>query len=44
MGSSIGNFSRDEAAGFLGQFADVMRTQDMMIVGVDSCMRPDKVQ
>ncbi|KAL2681016.1 Ergothioneine biosynthesis protein 1 [[Neocosmospora] mangrovei] len=43
LGSSIGNFSRDEAAAFLGGFADVLRPSDSMIVGVDACNNPAKV-
>ncbi|KAM0562409.1 hypothetical protein ACHAPJ_002099 [Fusarium lateritium] len=43
LGSSIGNFTRDEAAGFLGGFAEVLRPSDSMIVGVDSCSKPAKV-
>lgn len=43
LGSSIGNFHRDEAARFLGDFANVMRPQDSLFVGVDSCNKPDKV-
>ncbi|KAI0542983.1 DUF323 domain protein [Xylaria digitata] len=43
MGSSIGNFSRPEAAFFLRGFADVLQPQDSLLVGVDSCMDPSKV-
>lgn len=43
LGSSVGNFSRDEAAAFLGGFADVLRPSDSMIVGVDACNNPAKV-
>ncbi|KAI8624488.1 C-type lectin protein [Xylariaceae sp. FL1651] len=43
MGSSIGNFSRSEAAFFLRGFADVLQSQDSLLVGVDSCINPPKV-
>ncbi|KOS20554.1 Meiotically up-regulated protein [Escovopsis weberi] len=43
LGSSIGNFSRKEAAGFLQGFAQVLKPVDMMILGIDSCAQPDKV-
>ncbi|KAH6605386.1 hypothetical protein Trco_007093 [Trichoderma cornu-damae] len=43
LGSSIGNFNRDEAADFLRSFAEVLQPTDLMIVGVDSCQNPDKV-
>ncbi|KFH42389.1 hypothetical protein ACRE_068860 [Hapsidospora chrysogenum ATCC 11550] len=42
LGSSIGNFHRDEAAQFLGDFANTMRPSDAMFIGVDSCIKPDK--
>ncbi|KAK7217369.1 hypothetical protein V2G26_005372 [Clonostachys chloroleuca] len=43
MGSSIGNFHRDDAAKFLEGFGRIMGSGDCMFVGVDSCIRPDKV-
>ncbi|KAL6813032.1 C-type lectin protein [Trichoderma sp. SZMC 28013] len=43
LGSSIGNFNRDEAADFLRSFAEILQPTDLMIVGVDSCQNPDKV-
>ncbi|KAL8946901.1 MAG: hypothetical protein Q9222_006763 [Ikaeria aurantiellina] len=43
MGSSIGNFSRDEAAMFLQGFADTMEASDSMLVGLDACQVPEKV-
>ncbi|CAJ0541597.1 Ff.00g081300.m01.CDS01 [Fusarium sp. VM40] len=43
LGSSIGNFTRDEGAEFLGGFAEVLRPTDSMIVAVDSCSNPAKV-
>uniref|UniRef100_A0A0B7JM92 Histidine-specific methyltransferase SAM-dependent domain-containing protein n=1 Tax=Bionectria ochroleuca TaxID=29856 RepID=A0A0B7JM92_BIOOC len=42
MGSSIGNFHRDDAAKFLEGFGRIMGSGDCMFVGVDSCIRPDK--
>ncbi|KAF4122989.1 L-histidine Nalpha-methyltransferase / hercynylcysteine S-oxide synthase [Geosmithia morbida] len=36
LGSSIGNFLRDEAAKFLSEFADVMQPQDTLFIGIDS--------
>ncbi|KAK2616840.1 Ergothioneine biosynthesis protein 1 [Conoideocrella luteorostrata] len=36
LGSSIGNFHRDEAAEFLQSYADVLKPDDSMIVGLDS--------
>lgn len=43
LGSSIGNFLRDEASDFLRGFADVLSPGDTMLVGLDSCMDPAKV-
>jgi EasF-like predicted methyltransferase len=43
MGSSIGNFSRAEAAEFLGSFAQVLGPADFVIVGLDGCQDPEKV-
>ncbi|KAM4058983.1 histidine-specific methyltransferase, SAM-dependent domain-containing protein [Hirsutella rhossiliensis] len=44
IGSSIGNFHRDDAADFLQGFSQLLRPErDVMIVGVDSCCDPDKV-
>ncbi|KAM0236340.1 hypothetical protein ACHAPO_004972 [Fusarium lateritium] len=43
LGSSIGNFTRDEAADFLGGFAEVLTPSDSMIVAVDSCSNPARV-
>ena len=40
---TTGNFTRNEAADFLGQFANVMRPDDMFLLGVDSCEKPEKV-
>lgn len=43
MGSSIGNFPRKEAVGFVKQFADVLEPRDSLILGVDACQDPDTV-
>lgn len=43
LGSSIGNFSREEAAQFLAQFADVLGHNDSMLLGLDACTDPNKV-
>ncbi|KAH9908705.1 C-type lectin protein [Xylariomycetidae sp. FL2044] len=43
LGSSIGNFHRDDAAAFLSGFADVLGPQDSFLIGVDSCTDPHKV-
>ncbi|KAI5868641.1 C-type lectin protein [Durotheca rogersii] len=43
LGSSIGNFHRDEAASFLKGFADVLRPADSFLIGLDSCTDPSKV-
>lgn len=41
--SVLGNFNREEAAGFLKSFAEGLQPTDAMIIGVDSCQNPDKV-
>lgn len=43
MGSSLGNFSRSGAAGFLSRFAKVLAPSDCMILGLDACKDPEKV-
>ncbi|KAI1807132.1 C-type lectin protein [Daldinia bambusicola] len=43
LGSSIGNFHRDEAASFLRDFADVLQPADSFLIGLDSCTDPSKV-
>lgn len=43
LGSSIGNFSRPEAAAFLARFAANLRNEDIFILGIDSCKDPVKV-
>jgi uncharacterized SAM-dependent methyltransferase len=41
MGSSIGNFTREDAVGFVAQFADILQPDDMLIIGIDACQDPD---
>ena len=43
MGSSIGNFSRAEAADFLGSIANVLKETDQVIIGIDGCQSGEKV-
>lgn len=43
LGSSIGNFTRDEAVGFVKQFADILSPSDRLLFGVDACQEPEKV-
>lgn len=43
MGSSIGNFTREEAGKFLADFANQLGPADSVIVGLDACQESDKV-
>ncbi|EXJ78765.1 hypothetical protein A1O1_09167 [Capronia coronata CBS 617.96] len=43
LGSSIGNFSREDAAKFLASFKNVLSPSDLILVGVDACQEPDRV-
>ena len=43
LGSSIGNFGREEASSFLQGFANTLRSTDAMLVGLDACQDQDKV-
>ncbi|KAJ5670443.1 uncharacterized protein N7477_005806 [Penicillium maclennaniae] len=43
MGSSMGNFSRPEAADFLGGFAKALKPSDFLLIGLDACKTPEKV-
>jgi L-histidine Nalpha-methyltransferase / hercynylcysteine S-oxide synthase len=43
LGSSIGNFSRNEAAKFLHQFSRVLGRQDSLIIGLDSCQDAQQI-
>ena len=37
MLSHAGNFGKEDAAVFLGDFAEAMNDCDMMLVGIDGC-------
>ena len=43
MGSSIGNFSREDAASFLASISSALRPGDEMVIGIDGCKDPEKV-
>lgn len=43
LGSSIGNFPRDDAAEFLRSFADFLGPRDNFLLGLDACTDPDRV-
>ena len=43
LGSSIGNFNHQEAAAFLGRFAEVTAWGDSLLIGLDGCQDKDKV-
>lgn len=43
LGSSIGNFSRDQAAEFLAEFVKVLGPADQLLIGLDSCQDAGKV-
>jgi EasF-like predicted methyltransferase len=43
LGSSIGNFTREEAAKFLSTFRALLGPTDLIIVGLDSCQDPRRV-
>lgn len=43
LGSSIGNFTRSEAAQFLGGFARALGPEDSLLIGIDGCQDPQKV-
>lgn len=43
LGSSIGNFPRDDAAKFLKQYIDLLGVKDRFLIGVDASEDPDKV-
>lgn len=43
LGSSIGNFTRLEAAAFLKSFADVLGPEGMMMIGLDGCQDASRV-
>ncbi|KAK7538111.1 histidine-specific methyltransferase [Phyllosticta citribraziliensis] len=43
MGSSIGNFKREECPGFLRSVAGSLQEGDTLLIGIDSCLEPKKV-
>ncbi|CZT15493.1 related to TAD2-tRNA-specific adenosine deaminase 2 [Ramularia collo-cygni] len=43
MGSSIGNFNREDAVGFVAQFGNIMEPNDSFILGLDACQDPETV-
>lgn len=43
LGSSIGNFTREESVGFIDQFAQILKPTDSFLIGLDGCQDPDKV-
>lgn len=43
LGSSIGNFGRQEAAAFLKRFTAILKTEDTILIAVDACDDPAKV-
>lgn len=43
MGSSIGNFTRSGAAGFLGGYSKLLGPSDFMLIGLDACKDPERV-
>ena len=43
LGSSIGNFTREDAAGFLAQFAAILGPRSSLLLGLDGCQDGDKV-
>jgi EasF-like predicted methyltransferase len=43
MGSSIGNFSREDGAGFLRNISAALQPGDALLVGIDACKNPEKV-
>jgi len=43
MGTSIGNFNRQEAAAFLKEYAQILQPNDLMLIGLDACQNEKKV-
>lgn len=43
LGSSIGNFTREEAVGFVSQFASILGPEDSFLIGLDACQDPQRV-
>jgi EasF-like predicted methyltransferase len=43
LGSSIGNFTREEAVGFLSQFIEILSPRDGFLIAIDACLDGAKV-
>lgn len=43
LGSSIGNFTPQEAVDFIAQFTKELKPKDLMLVALDGCQDPEKV-
>ncbi|KAL9615031.1 MAG: hypothetical protein Q9167_000563 [Letrouitia subvulpina] len=43
LGSSIGNFTREDAASFLANFAQTIGNGDSMLIGLDGCQDEDRI-
>lgn len=43
LGSSIGNFTRDEAAAFLKSYSRTLEPTDRVIIGLDATTDPDRI-
>lgn len=43
MGSSIGNFQRNDASSFLKSFAEVLSPSDMFLIAIDATSNPEKI-
>ncbi|KAK6428528.1 hypothetical protein LTR95_015330 [Oleoguttula sp. CCFEE 5521] len=43
LGSSVGNYNRDEAAAFVKQFASTLGPKDTLLFGLDACQEPRRV-
>ena len=43
MGSSIGNFTPDEAVGFVAQFAAELGPDDLLLIALDGCQDAERV-
>jgi L-histidine Nalpha-methyltransferase / hercynylcysteine S-oxide synthase len=43
LGSSIGNFTREEAVEFVKQIFSALGPDDKALIGIDACRDPDRV-
>ncbi|OQN97327.1 hypothetical protein B0A48_16391 [Cryoendolithus antarcticus] len=43
LGSSVGNYNRDEAAAFVKQFAGTLGPNSTLLLGLDACQEPKRV-